>query len=373
MKKTVVVAMSGGVDSSVAALLLKREGYRVIGITMQIWPQSEDKAKACCSLEAVNDARRVAWKLEIPYYVMNFRQEFEDKVIDHFCNEYLRGRTPNPCIECNRHLKFDALLRKARGLGADFIATGHYVRKEYDDKTQQWVLKTGIDETKDQSYALYHLTQDQLTHTLFPLGKYCKADVRQIASREGLAVAQKAESQDICFVEGTAGDFIEMYRQLQDIGQGNIIDAEGNLIGQHKGIYHYTVGQHKGLGLALGFPVYVTAIDAETNTVRVGRKEELFSSGLLAENVHLISSVSPELLQNISVKIRYNAPKVSAAVNLLHDGTAEVAFTEKQRAVTPGQAVVFYDGDHVLGGGAIRSALQSKGFTAMREVREIQK
>ncbi len=205
MKKTVVVAMSGGVDSSVAALLLKREGYRVIGITMQIWPQSEDKAKACCSLEAVNDARRVAWKLEIPYYVMNFRQEFEDKVIDHFCNEYLRGRTPNPCIECNRHLKFDALLRKARGLGADFIATGHYVRKEYDDKTQQWVLKTGIDETKDQSYALYHLTQDQLTHTLFPLGKYCKRMSGRLPAGKGLLSRKKRKARISVLLKGQRG------------------------------------------------------------------------------------------------------------------------------------------------------------------------
>ncbi|RJE48218.1 MULTISPECIES: tRNA 2-thiouridine(34) synthase MnmA [unclassified Dehalobacter] len=357
MKKTVVVAMSGGVDSSVAALLLKREGYRVIGITMQIWLQSEDKAKACCGLEAVNDARRVAWKLKIPYYVMNFRKEFEDKVIDNFCSEYLRGRTPNPCIECNKHLKFDSLLQKARGLGADYIATGHYVRKEYDDKTHQWVLKAGIDETKDQSYALYHLTQDQLAHTFFPLGEYRKADVRQIAEGEGLAVAKKAESQDICFVEGTAGDFIEGYRQLKDV-QGVIVDSRGMILGRHKGIYRYTVGQHKGLGLALGFPVYVTSIDAETNTIRVGSKDELFSSGLHVENVHYISGVFPEQIQNILVKIRYNAPKVSAVVNSLENGTAVVIFGEKQRAVTPGQAVVFYDGESVLGGGTIRETIK---------------
>lgn len=359
--KTVVVAMSGGVDSSVAALLLKREGYNVIGVTMQIWPQSEDKAKACCSLEAVDDARRVASKLDIPYYVLNFRQEFADKVISHFCDEYLRGRTPNPCIECNKHLKFDSLLLKARSLGADYIATGHYVRNSYHPQTQQWILKTGIDQTKDQSYALYNLTQYQLAHTLFPLGEYSKAEVRGIADREDLPVAHKPESQDICFVEGTPGDFIESYRYLTDpvsdrhiLTYGDIIDARGNILGQHKGIYRYTVGQHKGLGLALGYPVYVIAINADTNTVRVGRKEELFSSGLLAENVHYISGSFPENFQVIQVKIRYNAPKVPAVITLYQDGTAGVAFKEKQRAVTPGQAVVFYDGENVLGGGVIQ-------------------
>lgn len=360
MMKTVVVAMSGGVDSSVAALLLKNEGYHVIGVTMQIWPQSEDKAKACCSLEAVDDARRVASKLDIPYYVMNFRQEFAEKVIAPFCDEYLRGRTPNPCIACNKHLKFDSMMNKARALGADYIATGHYVRNDYEPKTQQWVLKNGVDPTKDQSYALYNVTQDQLAHTLFPLGKYRKAKVREIADREGLPVAHKAESQDICFVEGTPGDFIETYCQLKDTGShGAIVDSEGNNLGRHKGIYRYTIGQHKGLGLALGYSVYVTAIDAKTNTIQVGREEALYRAGLLADNVHFISGFFPKHTRDIQVKIRYNAPKVPAMLIPGSGGTVEVVFREKQRAITPGQAVVFYDGENVLGGGTIRSAFHN--------------
>ncbi|UWG98121.1 tRNA 2-thiouridine(34) synthase MnmA [Dehalobacter sp. DCM] len=359
MSKSVVVAMSGGVDSSVAALLLKRKGYDVIGITMQIWPQPEDKAKACCSLEAVDDARQVAAKLDIPYYVMNFRQEFAEKVIDRFCTEYLRGRTPNPCVDCNKYLKFDSLLNKARGLGADFIATGHYVRNDYDPQAKRWLLKTGIDPSKDQSYALYNLTQEQLAQTLFPLGTYRKAEIREIAAEEGLPVAHKAESQDICFVEGTAGDFIKEYRQLKDDRSlGKIIDTQGNVLGRHKGIYRYTVGQHKGLGLALGYPVYVTKIDADNNTIQVGRREELFSSGLILEEAHFISGEIPEQTQEIQVKIRYNAPKVPAVLLPKLEGEIEVAFQECQRAVTPGQAAVFYDGEHVLGGGIIRSAIE---------------
>ncbi|KUO65876.1 MAG: tRNA-specific 2-thiouridylase [Gracilibacter sp. BRH_c7a] len=362
MKEKVIVAMSGGVDSSVAAVLLKNEGYDVIGVTMQIWPQEEDKAKACCSLEAVNDARRVAWRLDVPYYVMNFRQEFEEKVIGDFVDEYLKGRTPNPCINCNKMIKFESLLNKALGLGAKYIATGHYVRREYDEKTQQYILKTGLDESKDQSYALYHMNQKQLQHTLFPLGKYKKTEIRQIAKEAGLAVAEKQESQDICFVETTHSDFLEKYRNISD-NQGNIVDSQGNYLGRHKGIYRYTIGQHKGLGLSLGYPVYVTRIDAATNTIHVGKSEELFHTGLIAENAHFISGELPQQPINVKAKIRYNAPKVAAVITVLSDGNLQVIFEKAQRAITPGQTVVFYEEDKVLGGGIIREVLKSEDNT----------
>lgn len=357
MKETVIVAMSGGVDSSVAAALLKQQGYDVIGVTMQIWPQEEDKAKACCSLEAINDARRVAWKLDIPYYVLNFRQEFEDKVIKDFCDEYLRGRTPNPCINCNKSIKFESLLAKALALKARYIATGHYVRREYDDQTGLWILKTGLDEKKDQSYALYHMSQKQLEHTLFPLGKYRKTEIRQIAKEQGLEIAEKKESQDICFVDSNHSDFLEVYRNISG-SEGDIIDFQGNILGQHKGIYRYTIGQHKGLGLSLGYPVYVTDINAETNTIRVGRSEELFHFGLIAEAAHFIAGEIPRHPLNVLAKIRYNAPKIPAIITVLEDGTIRVLFHESQRAITPGQTVVFYQEEQVLGGGIIREVLK---------------
>jgi len=353
MVKKVIAAMSGGVDSAVAALLLKKEGYEVIGVTMQIWPQSEDNARACCSLEAVNDAQRVAWKLNIPHYVMNFRQEFEDKVIKEFCDEYIAGRTPNPCITCNKLIKFESLLQKARALEADYIATGHYVRREFDSVTNKWILKTGIDDTKDQSYALYHMTQDQLEATLFPLGAYRKTEIRAIAREEGLIVAEKAESQEICFVEGSYGDFLENYRKIT-ASPGDIIDSGGKKLGEHRGIYRYTIGQHKGLGLAIGYPVYVTKINPLNNTVQVGSKEELLHLSLVGDNYSFISGNVPSASLKIKVKIRYNAPKVPAVIDIQGD-EVKVTFEEPQRAITPGQAVVFYQDDMVLGGATIRN------------------
>lgn len=353
MAEKVIVAMSGGVDSAVAALLLKKEGYEVIGVTMQIWPQAEDNAKACCSLEAVNDAQRVAWKLGIPHYVMNFRDEFENKVINEFCDEYLAGRTPNPCISCNKLIKFESLLRKAKALGADYIATGHYVQRGFDPVTGKWLLKTGLDDTKDQSYALYNMTQEQLAAVLFPLGPYRKTDIRAIARDEGLIVADKAESQEICFVEGSYADFVEKHRNLAST-PGDFIDSQGNKIGEHKGIYRYTIGQHKGLGLALGYPVYVTRINPVNNTVQVGLKGELYHRTLLGEYPTFISGELPAAPQRVMAKIRYNAPKVPAELNVLSPDLIKIRFDEPQRAITPGQAVVFYQDDIVLGGATIR-------------------
>ncbi|ADY56571.1 tRNA (5-methylaminomethyl-2-thiouridylate)-methyltransferase [Syntrophobotulus glycolicus DSM 8271] len=349
----VFVAMSGGVDSSVAALLLKREGYDVVGVTMQIWPQPEDKEKACCSLDAVNDARRVAWKLGIPHYVLNFRDDFEEKVIRYFCREYLAGRTPNPCIACNRYLKFDLFLQKALAMGADYISTGHYARIRRNEQTERYELRKGLDQTKDQSYALYNLQQDQLQHTLFPLGTYKKEETRKLAQEGGLPVAFKKDSQEICFVDHSHAQFIEEYLQ-SPLTPGKFVDADGSVVGIHQGIYRYTIGQHKGLGLAMGYPVYVTKIEPESNTVRVGKMEELFQDALLAEDLNFVSGEGPTGPMKVQVKIRYNAQAVPAVIHPRAEGKMKVVFEIPQKSITPGQAVVFYDHDIVLGGGTIR-------------------
>ncbi len=348
--------MSGGVDSSVAALLLKQQGYEVIGITMQIWQGAEDHSKACCSLEAVSDARQVAWQLDIPHYVFNFREEFKTKVIDYFCQEYLIGRTPNPCVACNRHLKFESLLQKAIAMDADYIATGHYARIFSDASSSQLRLCTGLDNSKDQSYALYAMTQYQLAHTLFPLGTYSKQQTRILAEEAGLAVSTKAESQDLCFVSnGRYGEFVDKHLNL-DKKSGLFRSASGECLGPHQGIHHYTVGQRKGLGLALGYPAYVTAIDPDTSTVWVGDNQALFQSSLIAEEVHYISGTPCHGPMYIKAKIRYSSPRVPALVTPLDSNRMRVDFDTPQRAITPGQAIVFYEGDQVLGGGTIKSA-----------------
>jgi len=348
----VVVAMSGGVDSSVAALLLNQQGYQVIGVTMQIWPQPEDNAKACCSLDAVNDARRVAWHLGFPHYVMNFRDEFEEKVIKYFCLEYIKGRTPNPCIACNRYIKFESLLRKARGIGAEFITTGHYARIEWDDKEEKYQLLTGVDPAKDQSYALYSMTQEQLAHTLFPLGNLRKEEVRAIARKAGLPVSDKPDSQEICFVsDDNYAGFVEEYLGVQP-QEGEIKYLSGKTLGKHKGVHRYTIGQRKGLGLALGHPVYVTKVDPAEQTVWVGEDKDLFSEGLTASDFNYISGIPFEGPVKVQAKIRYNSPKVEAVAEPWGEGV-KVTFLEPQRAVAPGQAVVLYDGERVLGGGII--------------------
>ncbi len=350
--------MSGGVDSSVAACLLKRQGYDVIGVTMQIW-QPEDACTVeneggCCGLQAVEDARRVARQLDIPYYVMNFRDEFQKHVIDYFVDEYRRGRTPNPCIACNRYVKWESLLRKSLAIGADCIATGHYARVKKLSNGRYAITRSDA-AGKDQTYALYSLTQDQLSHTLFPIGGYGKEQIREIAEEEKLPVAHKPDSQEICFVpDGNYAAFLE--RESGTLEKpGNFVDRNGRVLGTHKGIGHYTIGQRKGLGIALGEPVFVLEIRPETNEVVLGKGTEVFSSRLRAEAVNTMAEPRLEKGRRVLAKIRYNHGGAPAVIREVGDDYFELAFEEPVRAVTPGQAVVLYENDTVLGGGTICS------------------
>ncbi len=352
-RKRVIVAMSGGLDSSVAALLLKRKGYEVSGLTMDIGSGCEDDSS---SNRVVSDAKEVAQELGIPHHVVHLREEFTARVIDNFCQEYLQGRTPNPCIVCNRYIKFGALLRQALALGADYLATGHYVRVRNQDG--QYILLAARDPKKDQSYVLYSLNQHQLAHTLFPLGEYIKDEIREIAWQSGLAVAERTESQEICFVTvGSYGDFVEAHRGDAVVRNGVFRNTAGKYLGDHRGIHRYTIGQRKGLGLALGKPVFVTGIDPDTNTVWLGESKELFKLRLVAKDIHYISGVPFPGPKRVTVKIRYSAPKVDATAIPLGDGSLRVDFAKPQRAITPGQAVVLYEGEQVLGGGTIAEVL----------------
>lgn len=350
----VVVAMSGGVDSSVAAGLLKEQGYDVIGVTMQIWPKADaPKVGGCCSLSAVEDARRVAAKLGIPHYVMNFREPFARLVIDNFVEEYRRGHTPNPCVRCNQLVKFDLLLERARGLGAEHIATGHYARVCYDDGRRRWLLKRGIDRSKDQSYALYTMTQEQLAHTLFPLGNIEKEETRRIAESLGLVVADKPESQDICFVPEIG--YRNFLRAVAPdiVKKGPIMDTKGNVVGEHEGIAFYTVGQRRGLGIAAQKPLYVLKIDPEANAVIVGEEEELYARRFAAKDVNLISMETITRPLAVSASIRYNMPDAPGILRPLDEKWVEFEFDEPRKSVTPGQAAVFYVDEEVIGGGTI--------------------
>ncbi|MBB2182331.1 tRNA 2-thiouridine(34) synthase MnmA [Lachnospiraceae bacterium MD1] len=373
----VVVGMSGGVDSSVAAYLLKEQGYDVIGVTMQIW-QDEDVCKmeengGCCGLSAVEDARRVASVLDIPYYVMNFKQEFRRDVIDYFVSEYLQARTPNPCIACNRYVKWEALLKRSLDIGASYIATGHYasIAKLPNGR---YAIKKSVTQAKDQTYALYNLTQYQLAHTLMPVGEYSKDEIRAIANELKLPVANKPDSQEICFVsDNNYAEFISNYLlenektadnkntdskfganpSVTGFEPGNYINTAGEIIGRHRGLVHYTVGQRKGLGLAMGQPVFVLELRPETNEVVIGNSNEVFSDSLKANRLNFMAIEDLDGEMEVEAKIRYSHKGAPCKIKKTAEDELLCTFDEPQRAITPGQAVVFYQGDYVVGGGTI--------------------
>lgn len=373
----VVVGMSGGVDSSVAAYLLQKQGYDVIGITMQIW-QDEDVCSmeengGCCGLSAVEDARRVASVLDIPYYVMNFKQEFRENVIDYFVSEYLQARTPNPCIACNRYVKWEALLKRSLDIGASYIATGHYA-SIIKLPNGRYTLKKSVTLAKDQTYALYNLTQYQLSHTLMPVGDYTKDEIRNMAAELKLPVANKPDSQEICFIpDNDYAGFISNYllddakvvnkdasslSKNQNVNfngfkPGNYVNTAGEIIGRHQGLVHYTVGQRKGLNLALGHPVFVLELRPETNEVVIGNADEVFAECLRADHLNFMAIEDLDGEMKVEAKIRYSHKGASCTIRKTAEDEVLCIFEEPQRAITPGQAVVFYKDDYVIGGGTI--------------------
>jgi tRNA-specific 2-thiouridylase len=365
--RTIAVAMSGGVDSSTVAAMLRADGHNIVGLTMQLWNQRrlaghegmpESVQGRCCSLDDVYDARRVAEHIGIPYYVVNHEARFERDVVRPFVAEYLSGRTPIPCSLCNNHLKFDQLITVARQIGADSVATGHYARVEFDDSRSRWLLRRPADRSKDQTYFLFGLTQEQLKHTLFPLGNMTKPEVRELARKHGLALAEKPDSQEICFVPG--GDykrFIDAY--LADSGEalpdtaGELVTTSGDVIGEHHGIHNFTVGQRKGLGVATGSPLYVIQINGADKQVVVGGEENLYSRALRTRRVNLIAIDDLVEPMRVAVKIRHRHEAAAATIERTGDDEILVSFDQPQRAITPGQAAVFYDGDVVVGGGWI--------------------
>jgi len=365
--RTIAVAMSGGVDSSTVAAMLRAQGHQVIGLTMQLWNQRrlagrpgmpEAAQGRCCSLDDVYDARRVAETLGIPYYVVNHEERFERDVVRPFVEEYLSGRTPIPCSLCNNHLKFDQLLTVAKQIGADLLATGHYARVEFDEARGRWLLKRAADLSRDQTYFLFGLTQEQLSRTIFPLGEMSKPEVRELARQHGLALAEKPDSQEICFVPG--GDyksFLDAY--LAEKGEalpdtaGDLVTASGEVVGEHSGIHNFTVGQRKGLGVATGSPLYVIEIKGDSRQVVVGGAEDLYSSTLHARRINLISTEDLSAPMRVAVKIRHRHEAAPATIEKSGPDEIVVTFDEPQRAITPGQAAVFYDGDIVVGGGWI--------------------
>ena len=355
---TVYVAMSGGVDSSVVAGLIKEAGYNTIGVTMCFNITHNDGKASCCGIDGIADAKRAADILDIPHYVFNFAHDINAFIIDNFTDEYLNGRTPNPCVRCNQHLKLGTLYQKVKALGAEYLATGHYGQIEFNAKRNCHELKKAIDFKKDQSYFLYSMKKETLSSVMFPLGGMTKPEVRELARKFSLNTAEKPESQDICFVPASGyKKFIEDRVGPQAMAPGPFVDENGNVIGQHKGLAHYTIGQRDKLGLAMGYPVYVYKMDRTTNTVHIGNLKHLYSGGLKASGMNWVSMEIPQETIEVSARIRYNSPEVKAYLTPTDENSVRVEFKEPQKSVTPGQSVVFYDGDVVLGGAVIDEAL----------------
>ncbi len=356
MAKKALIAMSGGVDSSVAAYLIKSKGYDAVGVTMKLFDNEdigESREKTCCSLDDIEDARSVAYKLDIPYYVFNFKDNFKEKVIDRFISAYENGATPNPCIDCNRFLKFEKLMQRADELECDYVVTGHYGIIFYDKPSGRYLLKKSVDLSKDQSYVLYSMTQKQLAKTLLPLGEMTKTQTREIAESLGFVNSRKNDSQDICFVpDGDYAKFIEEYTNKK-YPCGDFVDSKGNVLGEHKGIIRYTIGQRKGLGLALPHPMYVMKKDLENNKVILGENELLFSKELYATDINLITCDKIEKPQRLKARVRYKQQEQWATVEQIDENRLHIEFEQPQRAIAKGQAVVLYDDDIVVGGGTI--------------------